>query len=104
MLKLSNGVGLGTKLGSSDPSSGPLSTGTSGLTYNGRVFYSAWAGNELGPFATTPWVKLEGDAASAAVPEPGQVAASLLLLCGIGGYVFVKRRRAAKPAVATLAA
>lgn len=32
------------------------------------------------------------------VPEPGQVAASLLLLGGIGGYVFIKRRR--KPAVA----
>jgi hypothetical protein len=27
-----------------------------------------------------------------AVPEPGQVAASLLLLGGIGGYVFIKRR------------
>jgi hypothetical protein len=33
-----------------------------------------------------------------AVPEPGQVAASLLLLGGIGGYVFIKRRR--KSAVA----
>ena len=41
---------------------------------------------------------------SAAVPEPGQVAASLLLLAGIGGYVFVKRRKAAKPAVAPIAA
>lgn len=30
------------------------------------------------------------------VPEPGQVAASLLLLAGVGGYVFVKRRKAAK--------
>ena len=36
---------------------------------------------------------------SAAVPEPGQVAASLLLLGGIGGYVFLKRRKAAKTAV-----
>ena len=35
---------------------------------------------------------------SAAVPEPGQVAASLLLLAGIGGYVFLKRRRTAKQA------
>ena len=41
---------------------------------------------------------------SAAVPEPGQVAASLLLLAGIGGYVFVKRRKTAKPAVAPIAA
>ena len=38
---------------------------------------------------------------SSAVPEPGQVAASLLLLGGIGGYVFLKRRRIAKSAVAT---
>ena len=35
-----------------------------------------------------------------AVPEPGQVAASLLLLSGIGGYVFLKRRKAAKSALA----
>jgi hypothetical protein len=40
----------------------------------------------------------------AAVPEPGQVAASLLLLAGIGGYVFLKRRKAAKSALATVAA
>jgi hypothetical protein len=33
------------------------------------------------------------------VPEPGQVA-SLLLLAGIGGYVFVKRRKAVKTAPA----
>jgi len=41
---------------------------------------------------------------TAVVPEPGQVAASLLLLAGIGGYVFVKRRRVAKPALAQTAA
>jgi hypothetical protein len=34
------------------------------------------------------------------VPEPGQVAASLLLLAGIGGYVWTKRRKTAKAAVA----
>jgi hypothetical protein len=34
---------------------------------------------------------------TAAVPEPGQVAASLLLLAGIGGYVWIKRRKTAKP-------
>jgi hypothetical protein len=33
---------------------------------------------------------------SAAVPEPGQVAASILLLAGIGGYVWLKRRKPAK--------
>jgi hypothetical protein len=36
------------------------------------------------------------DVTSAAVPEPGQVAASLLLLAGIGGYVWLKRRKPAK--------
>jgi hypothetical protein len=40
------------------------------------------------------------DVTSSAVPEPGQVAASLLLLAGIGGYVWMKRRKAAKPAAA----
>lgn len=38
---------------------------------------------------------------SSSVPEPGQVAASLLLLGGIGGYVFLKRRQSAMSAVAT---
>jgi hypothetical protein len=36
------------------------------------------------------------------VPEPGQVAASVLLLAGIGGYVWMKRRKTAKPAVAAV--
>ena len=36
------------------------------------------------------------DVTSAAVPEPGQVAASLLLLCALGGYVWLKRRKPAK--------
>jgi autotransporter-associated beta strand protein len=40
---------------------------------------------------------------SAAIPEPGQVAASLLLIAGIGGYVWLKRRKSAK-ASATAAA
>lgn len=35
-----------------------------------------------------------------AVPEPGQVAASLLLLGCIGGYVFLKRRKVAKAGAA----
>jgi hypothetical protein len=38
------------------------------------------------------------DVGTSAVPEPGQVAASLLLLAGIGGYVFLKRRKAEKVA------
>ena len=41
---------------------------------------------------------------SSSVPEPGQVAASLLLLAGIGGYDFLKRRKTAKSAPAAIAA
>jgi hypothetical protein len=37
---------------------------------------------------------------TAPVPEVGQVAASLLLLGGIGGYVFIKRRRKSSVAAA----
>jgi hypothetical protein len=40
------------------------------------------------------------DVTAAAVPEPGQIAASLVLLAGIGGYILLKRRKAAKPASA----
>ena len=43
------------------------------------------------------------DVTSAAIPEPRQVAASLLLLAVIGGYVFLKRRNAAKPAASAVA-
>jgi hypothetical protein len=39
-------------------------------------------------------------AGPAPVPEPGQVAASLLLLGGIGAYVFIKRRKKSAPAAA----
>jgi hypothetical protein len=60
----------------------------------------------LGSFSSMSWTvsSPEGSAwnigatstSAAAVPEPGQVAASLLLLSGIGGYVFLKRRKVAK--------
>ena len=105
VLKLSNSIGAGSVTGVSTNPNAPVSTGTSGLTFDGRVFEPAWApGTVFGPLASAQWLKLEGDVASAAVPEPGQVAASLLLLAGIGGYVFLKRRKAAKPALATVAA
>jgi hypothetical protein len=39
-----------------------------------------------------------GGSDPSSVPEPGQVAASVLLLSGIGGYVFLKRRKAAQAA------
>lgn len=49
-----------------------------------------------GQSVTTLGYALEPYTDPTAVPEPGQVAASLLLLGGIGGYAFVKRRKAAK--------
>ena len=49
-------------------------------------------------FGDTAGFTLAAAAPPSAVPEPGQVAASLLLLAGIGGYVWMKRRKTAKPA------
>jgi WD40 repeat protein len=72
--------------------------------------YDVSSGNYLGDFAVGTWPTFisvnpyDIAPSSSAIPEPGQVAASLLLLSGIGGYVFIKRRKAAKPAVAPLAA
>jgi hypothetical protein len=106
VLKLSNSIGAGSAIGLPVNTEATVSTGTSGLTYDGRVVYLAWEGGSgvFGPLSSTPWLKLEGDVASAAVPEPGQVAASLLLLAGLGGYVAMKRRKTAKLALATVAA
>ncbi len=85
--------------------SGDFSTyiGSSTLSFNPSVIISANSGasftlngaNLLSP--TTLTLRYTYNDPSA-VPEPGQVAASLLLLGGIGGYVFIKRRR--KPATA----
>ena len=87
--------------GIAGPNDSNVSTGTSGWTYNGRYLYSTYSSSVMGPFPSTPYILLSDEAGSAAVPEPGQVAASLLLLAGIGGYVFLKRRKSAKTAVAT---
>jgi hypothetical protein len=72
-------------------------TGSAGLQrmlVSGATVQSGQSGQITGP-AIGP-----GGAPINAVPEPGQVAASLLLLGGIGGYVFLKRRKAAKVALA----
>jgi len=72
--------------------------------------YDVSSGNYLGDFAVGSFPTFisvnPNDIApsSSAIPEPGQVAASLLLLTGIGGYVFLKRRKTAKPALAPVAA
>jgi hypothetical protein len=42
----------------------------------------------------------DGGGSPSAVPEPGQFATSLLLLTGICGYIFLKNRKATKPALA----
>lgn len=63
-------------------------------------------GNIIASVGASQAVSLEAivlEEYTAAVPEPGQVAASLLLLGGIGGYVFLKRRKAAKTAAPAIA-
>ena len=58
-----------------------------------------------GAYEDSPGVGIMTPSTSpAAVPEPGQVVASLLLLSGIGGYIFLKRRKATKSVVAPTAA
>jgi hypothetical protein len=58
------------------------------------IYNAGLAGNSI----TTLGYAFEPYSDPTAVPEPGQVAASLLLLTGIGGYVFLKRRKAAQAA------
>ncbi len=64
-------------------------------------------GIELSNFASQfPDISYIGVASAGApgpspVPEPGQVAASFLLLTGLGGYIWMKRRKTAKTATAT---
>jgi hypothetical protein len=40
-------------------------------------------------------MSLTYDYTAAAVPEPSQVAASILLIAGVAGFVIVRRRKAA---------
>jgi hypothetical protein len=74
------------------------------LIVSGATVQSGFSGQIVAPALLPGQIGSLGGADSAAVPEPGQIAASLLLLTGIGGYVFLKRRKAAKPALATVAA
>jgi hypothetical protein len=64
----------------------------------GTAGASVSTNNALSPTSLTLRYAYTPSSGPSAVPEPGQVAASLLLLGGIGGYVFIKRGR--KPAVA----
>jgi hypothetical protein len=61
---------------------------------------SSIAGSATGSYAgtLTNGETVTVNVGPAGVPEPGQVAASLLLLAGVGGYVFMKRRKVAKMA------
>ena len=84
-----NYTGSGTVLYTSSILEGDDNTGTGSTALD--------PSNLLSPTSLTlRYTYTSGD--PSAVPEPGQVAASLLLLGGIGGYVFIKRRR--KSAVA----
>jgi hypothetical protein len=67
-------------------------------TWSGQTFASMLltAGSYAGTLTNGETVTV--NVGPAGVPEPGQVAASLLLLAGVGGYVFMKRRKAAKMA------
>ena len=73
------------------------------LTWNNKS-YDDWGvkwepGSYVGTLTNGETVTMNiNSVAPAGVPEPSQVAASLLLLAGIGGYVFMKPRQTAKTA------
>lgn len=85
-----NYTGSGTVLYTSSILEGDDNTGTGSTALD--------PSNLLSPTSLTLRYTYTPSSGPSAVPEPGQVAASLLLLGGIGGYVFIKRRR--KSAVA----
>ena len=62
---------------------------------------SLYAAGQSGSGVSTLGYAYVSSGSPSAVPEPSQIAASLLLLTGIGGYVFLNRR---KPALAPTAA
>jgi hypothetical protein len=66
---------------------------------SGATAQSGFSGQIVGPPLGPGETGGPGVPDSAAVPEPGQIAASLVLLAGISGYVAMKRRRAPKLAV-----
>ena len=80
-----NYTGSGTVLYTSQILVGDVNTG-SGTT-------NIDPSNLLSPTSLTLRYTYTPSGDPSAVPETGQVAASLLLLGGIGGYVFIKRRR-----------
>ena len=63
---------------------------------SGATVQSGFSGQIVAPALLPGQTGGPGVPDSAAVPEPGQVAASLLLIAGIGGYVLLKRRKTAK--------
>ena len=81
------------------PNTYSLGSSISGnATWSGQTFASMQltSGSYAGTLTNGETVTV--NVGPSGVPEPGQVAASLLLLAGVGGYVFVKRRKAAKMA------
>jgi hypothetical protein len=101
----SGGFAFSQTNASGDPSSVTLDSNTSN-TVGSLGQYVIGTFTAISPFADFDLNGIGGlplinaiqvrNVTSAAVPEPGQVAASLLLLAGIGGYVWLKRRKPAK--------
>ena len=67
------------------------------MTFNGQTLASMGINVGTGimnaTFSSGDTLTVNAIAGAAAVPEPGQVAASLLLLAGLGGYVALQRRK-----------
>jgi len=71
-------------------------------TFTGNAFMNAGTNTAymvLWDYGGSTGALIQQSTFASAVPEPGQVAASLLLLSGIGAYVWVKRRKAASHTV-----
>jgi hypothetical protein len=89
-----------------NPASFSAYTGLSSISFDSTIVIAANSGgsftlngaNLLSPTSLT--LQYSYTPGTAPVPEPGQVAASLLLLGGIGAYVFIKRRKKSAPAAA----
>jgi len=87
------------------PSSSPNQqyVGLEAVGRNGESYYGWASFTDLdgimtindAAFNTTAGASITSGGGTAAVPEPSQVAASLLLVAGIAGFVIVKRRKEA---------
>jgi autotransporter-associated beta strand protein len=92
-----NGITLnGSALSSNTDYSGLFNINTAATNGAGGWIGSLPQSFHVLTLANSNNLYLQAVANSAAIPEPGQIAASILLLAGIGAYVFLKRRKTAK--------